>query len=458
MEILLPHNFEPRDYQLPLWNALDSGKYQHACIVWHRRAGKDVNCWNYAVRETNNNRQTTKYAFPTAEMAKDNLWDAYTNDGMRFTDFVPMPIRFRRNAGDDGLNDTFKEIRFKLGGSLRVISTHKPDSLRGGNSKLFVLSEFQRMDPRVIDIIEPIVEANGGHLLVNLTPAGNNHAKGSFESWQNDPRWFTQVLTANDTPVFALEQLVRIKQSIIERYQARGLSEEEAVAFFEQEYMCSFESPVVGSYFGSAMRRAELDGRIANVPHEPQLKVMTFWDLGVDDSTSIWFVQVIGREIRLIDYFEASGEGLPFYAKVLAGQHEGFERMKNYVYSTHYGPHDIEVRELSTGVSRKTTAESLGISFTPTPAPKTKEEGIEAIRTILARCWFDKTKCKRGIDALKGYRKDWNDELQVYKNKPIHDWTSHGTDAFQTMALNNPQPMVRNEQPKQHQTTRFNVT
>jgi hypothetical protein len=383
---------------------------------------------------------TVKYAFPTGDMARDNLWESYTNDGLRFTDFVPEALRFKRNKGDDGLNDSLKSIELLTGGSIRVISAHKPGRLRGGNSKLFVLSELQAMDPSVIDIIEPILEANHGRLLVNLTSNGDSAAKRMMVDWQQDPRVYVSVLTVEDTPVFTEEQMVRIRKRTVDRFTARGQSEEEAHAFVDQEYYCNWDSPVVGSYFGSAMRRAAEQERITRVPYETQLPVHTFWDLGVDDSMSIWFAQLHNREIRLIDYFESSGEGFAYYAKVLRGQQEGFERMGDYLYGKHYAPHDIRVRNMGKDArTRQEVAADLGLNFEVVKRVSQKEDGIEAIRTILGRCWFDDDKCARGIDALKGYSKKWNEKMMVYEDNPVHDWTSHGTDAFQTMALTVPQ-------------------
>lgn len=432
--VSLPHLYKPRDYQLPFWDAFHSGNYRIFVKNWHRRAGKDLTDWNAAIERTAEEPMTAKYAFPTNDMARDNLWESYTNDGNRFTDFVPLDLRVKAHENDDGLNDSLKRIEFQTGGSIRVISAHKPGRLRGGNSKLFVLSEFQAMDPSTIDIIEPILEANGGSLLVNMTSNGDSAAKRMLEAWQNDPEVWTSVLPANKTPVFTAEQLVTIRRRTIERFLARGQSEEEANAFVDQEYFCSWDSPVAGAYFGAAMRRAAEDGRIRNVPYEPQLPVVTYWDLGIDDSMSIWFAQLHAREIRLIDYYENSGEGLPHYAGVL--------RDRGYSYGTHYAPHDIEVRELTTGVSRRETALAQGIRFSTVKRPAKKEDGIDAIRTVLPRCYFDAEKCKRGIDGLKGYKKKWNEILMVYGREPVHDWTSHPSDAFQTLALSNPKPTL----------------
>lgn len=446
--IQLPYMYEARDYQQDFWDAFHgvgkhAGKnYKVFVKVWHRRGGKDMTDWNAAIERGAEEPMTIKYGFPTNDMARDNLWESYTNDGVRFTDFFPLDLRVKKNKTDDGLNDSLKRIEYITGGSLRVVSFHRPDRARGGNSKMFVLSEFQNMDPRIIDIIMPIIEANGGILLINMTANGDSAAKGMMEAWEADPDVYTSTLTVDDTPVFTAQQMIRIRRQTVERYLARGLSEEEANAFVDQEYYCSWDSPVIGSYFGSAMRRAKDEGRITNVPHEELLPVETWWDLGVDDSTSIWFVQLFNREIRLIDYYESSGEGFSHYAKVLAGQIEGFERMKNYTYNRHFGPHDIKVRNMGKDAkTRQEIAKSLGIDFTVVKRVTEKEDGIEAIRSILSRCWFDQKNCKRGTDALKSYKKIWDDKMMVYKAQPEHDWSSHGTDAFQTGAIMNPSPV-----------------
>lgn len=424
-KITLPHNFSPRDYQVPFLGALDSGK-KYAAIIWHRRSGKDLTCWNYAIKRAMQQRIDIVYIYPTHEMGRDNLWGAKTNGGRDFLDYVPMDIRERRNKADEGVNNTLKQVNFINGSTISLKSAEKPNRLRGGNTKLYILSEFPEMDPQVLDIIEPVVEANDGQIIVNGTPKGDNHAKASMEAWAKDPDWFTQIITAEQTDVFTIDQLFKIKNRIIERFKARGRSETEAVAFFEQEYMCSFESPVIGSYYGEAMRIAQDEGRIGNVPYEANLPVYTFWDIGVGDSTAIWFMQAVGRDVRLIDYYESSGEGVPHYIKVL--------KDKPYIYKQTYWPHDGMVREFGSGLSRVETAEQHGL--TPEIIPQQSlEDGIEALRSLLGRCWFDEKKCDRGIKALKNYHKEWDDVNQVYKNKPKHDWSSHGSDAARYMAV-----------------------
>lgn len=444
--IRLPYMYRARGYQKDFWDAFHGegahkGKhYKMFVLIWHRRGGKDMTCWNAAIEHGAENVETIKYGFPTGDMARDNLWESVTNDGVAFTDFIPKALRVRTNKRDNGLNDSLKRVKFINGTSLRVMSFFKPGRARGGNSKLFVLSEVQAHDPQIIDVIDPIIEANDGRLLINGTANGDSWLKYMLEDWKKDPQVYVSILTVDDTNVFTKEQMKNIRRHNIERFLARGQSEEEANAFVDQEYYCSFDSPVAGSYFGSGMKRMANEKRLRNVPYDPALRVNTYWDLGIDDSMSIWFVQLYANEVRVIDYYENSGEGLPHYIRELD--------KRDYVYGTHYAPHDIEVRELTTGVSRKETAAKLGIHFQTVKRPAKKEEAIDAIRVLLPRCYIDESKCARGVSALKFYHKTWNEKMMRYENEPVHDWSSHAVDALSTLALtdareNKPRPTSR---------------
>lgn len=189
----------------------------------------------------------------------------------------------------------------------------------------------------------------------------------------------------------------------------------------------AFEAAVEGAYYAEQMARLETDTRITRVPWEPRVEVETWWDLGMDDDMAIWFVQRVAQEIRVIDYYANSGEGLLHYAKEL--------KSRPYNYSRHVGPHDIEVRELGTGKSRKETAEEMGLRPFEV-APKLEvQDGIEAVRNLLPRCWFDAEKCADGVRGLKNYRKDWDENRGVWLPRPRHDWASHPADAFRTGAV-----------------------
>jgi hypothetical protein len=215
---------------------------------------------------------------------------------------------------------------------------------------------------------------------------------------------------------------------------AREMSDEQYAAEFE----CSFSASVVGAYYGREMQAAETEGRVTRIPVAPEIAVDTWWDLGVNDATSIWFTQTVGREVHVIDYYEASGEGLPHYAKVLQD--------RGYVYGQHNAPHDIAVRELGSGRSRIETARGLGIQFRIVPDIPLMD-GIEAARSFISRCWFDREKTERGRLALTSYRKIWDEKRRVFQSRPLHDWASNGADAFRYLAVGHKLTARRQEQP-----------
>lgn len=422
----IPFNFTARDYQIDFLREVQRSiegrsDKRYFYQIWHRRSGKDkVSIADVIPRRLISKVGLVKMVYPTLVMGRDNLWDAIGSDGFKFIEHIPAFIR----SGE--ANNTRMSVPIRTGSLFQVAGTDNPDSLRGGNAILYSMSEWAEHDPYAWDVIEPILRENDGIACFNTTPKGDNHARALYEYAKNSPKWWVQILTAKDTKIFTDRQLDEIQADIVSRFAANGRSQSEAEAYFDQEYMCSFNSPVIGSYYGAAINRAEQEGRLTSVPYDQGLGVITFWDLGVDDSTTIWFLQIIGRELRLIDYYENSGEGLPHYAKVLSD--------RGYVYLAHYAPHDIEVRELGSGKSRREIAKQLGINFKLCP-DLSVDDGIEATRAIFTRCWFDKVKCERGIQALKNYRKEWDEKNKVFRSTPKHDWSSHGADAFRYLAI-----------------------
>jgi hypothetical protein len=208
--------------------------------------------------------------------------------------------------------------------------------------------------------------------------------------------------------------------------------------------MCSFKTPVEGSYYGAYISRAYKDKRILDeLSPDPILPVHTAWDLGMDDATTIWFFQLYKNEVRLVHYYENSGEGLPHYAREL----NLYAIQNDIVYGRHYAPHDIKVRELGTGKSRLEIARSMGLKFT-TVKKLPIIDGIDAVRAMIPRCWFNKIKCARGIEALKGYHKEFDSSRGVFRKTPVHDSNSHGADAFRTMAVGLKTPKLDNKKPK----------
>lgn len=413
-EITVPHNFEPRDYQLPLLQAMDTG-ITRACVVWHRRAGKDKTLINLIAKKMWERKGTYFYFMPTYAQGKKIIWNGMDRDGFKFLDHIPEAVR-KRTDNQEML------IELTNGSIFQVIGTENIDTIVGTNPIGCVFSEYSLQDPQAWDFIRPILAENGGWAVFNFTPRGHNHGYDLFKMAESSEDWFAQKLTVDKTNVISKEILRKEREEIVKK--------DGTDALYLQEYYCSFEAPVQGAYYAHQILQADNDNRITTVPYEPSIPVNTFWDLGVGDSTAIWFHQRVGKENRMIDYYETSGEGLNHYARVLQD--------KGYFYGDHWAPHDIEVTELGTGKSRLETANELGISFRVAPR-LSLDDGIDAARNIFPSVWFDSKKCSRGVDALKSYHKEYDEKNKVYKSRPKHDWSSHGADAFRYFAVSTQQ-------------------
>jgi phage terminase large subunit len=279
----------------------------------------------------------------------------------------------------------------------------------GTNPAGIVFSEFSLQDPRAWDYFRPILLENKGWAMFLYTPRGRNHAYDMYIQAQSNPLWHCELLTIGDTGVVSPEDIEEERQA--------GMSDD----MIDQEFYCSFDAAAPGAYYAKELRLAREQGRITSVPFSSGVAVDTWWDLGIDDSMSIWFTQDVGREIHVIDYYESRGEGFEHYARVLDGRHTA--------------PHDISVRELGTGKTRLKTAGDLGIRFKVAQRPARKEDGIQSVRNIFSVCWFDEKACRKGLDGLASYRSEFDEKNRVLRATPVHDWASHPADAFQTLAI-----------------------
>jgi len=410
-KIRLPHNFEPREYQIPLLKNLDNG-FTRAVAVWHRRAGKDLVMLNYIARCMYERVGAYYYVFPTYKQAKKVIWNGMTRDGIKFTNAFPQELRKRTDNGE-------MLIEMKNGSIFQLVGSSDIDSIVGANPVGVVFSEWALQNPVAWDFLRPILAENGGWAVFIYTPRGKNHGFTLLETARAFPEtWYSEVLSVEDTKAITPNVLNQEYDEIIRK--------DGTDALYQQEYMCSFEVPIQGAYYAKQLMLADEEGRVTNVPYDSNTPVHTAWDLGMDDSMSIWFFQIINQEIHFIDYYESSGEGINYYIQYLQG--------KPYVYGRHFAPHDIAVRELGTGKSRLEVARSLGIQF-EVGKNLAIEDGVQAVRNILGKCWFDKEKCDRGMSALRSYHKEWDEDNQVFKNRPEHDWSSHGADAFRTFGV-----------------------
>jgi phage terminase large subunit len=412
---IIQMDFVPRAYQLPLLRALDSG-VRRACVLWHRRCGKDLTLWNYMIVDAMRKPGIYYYFLPTYAQGKKIIWYGMDKDGRRFRNYIPA-------AALANQHETEMRIELKNDSLIQIVGTDNIDSIVGTNPRGCVFSEYALQDPKAWDYISPILMENKGWAAFPYTPRGKNHG---FRLWQiakaNPKLWFSQKLSVEDTNVLTPDD--------IDEERANGRPEE----IIQQEYYCSFNAFVSGSYFCMQLERLTREGRFCSVPWEPALPVHTAWDLGVDDATTIWFAQETrGGEMRIIDYLEETGKGLDYYARALF--------QKPYVYGTHLAPHDISVREWGSGKSRLETAQDLGIHFT-TVKRLPKEDQINAARMLLPRCIFDEDHTLQGVRCLEEYRGKYTGttpigtyDAAVEMQAPVHNWASHGADAFMTLAV-----------------------
>lgn len=430
VEIAIPHNWTPRDYQRRVWEYFERGGKRAAC-VWHRRAGKDDVALHWACVAAHQRVGTYWHMLPEASQARKAIWDAVNPKTGRKRVDEAFPRELRKTTRN---TDMF--IEFKSGATWQVVGSDNFDSLVGSPPIGVVFSEWSIANPRAWAYLRPILLENGGWSFFIYTSRGRNHGYTTWETFSQDPEAFAEILPADKTSVFTAEQLERERAEYVKEY-----GPDDGAALFNQEYLCSFSGALVGAYFGSLIDAAEREGRIRNVPWEPKLPVHTAWDLGVNDTTAIWFFQISGREIWIIDYYEASGRGLDHYAKVM--------KERPYAYERPYWPHDGGHMELGPG---KTRAEQwrdlMGTWPIIVPRVVSKGDSINAARSLLPRCYFDLTKAGPGIAALREYRKQYDMDRKTFLNTPFHNWASNGADAFQCLAMGLRTPVDR-DQPRQ---------
>ena len=434
-KLTIPYNFQPRKYQIPLFKAFDSGVKRGVC-VWHRRAGKDKCGLNVFIREMFKRKGQYYHLFPTARQARKAIWDGIDRDGLKVMDHFPKEVIASKNETDMKITLTNGSIYQLVGTDMGL------DWLVGTNPVGLLFSEYPIMSPKAWDFLRPIIRENDGIALFVYTPRGQNHGHRMYEMAQNNDQWFCSKLTVEDTcrDSDGEDGSRVVSAEDLEEERREGMDEQ----MIQQEYYCSFHAAIPGAYFAKEMTRMETDGRIGRVPWEPKLRTSTYWDLGIDDSMSVVFAQQHGQEVRIIDYYEASGEGLPHFISEI--------KSKPYSYDSHNAPWDIEVRELTTGKTRRETARSLGINFRVGKKVNKKEEAIEQARQLLSRCWMDRRKCEKLIAALRNYHKEYDDKNQVFKARPVHNWASHGADSFMELAMS-----IRPEQTEPLQTQAVNV-
>lgn len=397
----------------PLQAELHSSLKRFNLLVCHRRFGKTIFSINEMIDKglrlyTSQKLLRPRYAYiaPTYGQAKKVAWDVFKAYCVNIPNvsFNEQELRVDISLFKDETNT----LRFQL------LGAENPDSLRGIYLDGAIVDEPAQVPPSLwSEVIRPTLLDRKGWAIFIGTPKGRNAFYDLFEKAKKEPEWFTAVYKASETGIIPEEELSALR---------REMGEEA----FAQELECSWEATNKGSYYGPQMSEAQSAGRITKVPYDPALGVITAWDLGIGDSTAIWFAQRCFREVRLIDYVEIDGKGIPEIVKYL--------KEKPYVYTTHLLPHDAAARELGTGKSRQEVLRNLGIVADVLPRMKV-DDGIQAARNLISMCWFDEKAVHRGVECLREYRRKWDEKTQMFLNKPLHDQYSHGADAFRMLAI-----------------------
>ena len=406
--------YEPRSLQLQLHNEMSVKRW--GVVVCHRRFGKTVWAINHILRDALMcARSNPRFAYmaPTYRQAKNVAWDYIK----QFAGKIPN-VKFHET-----------ELRCDLpnGARISLLGAENPDSLRGIYLDGCVMDEVADMPENVFpEVIRPALSDRKGWCVFVGTPKGHNAFYDKYEEAASNSDWLAAVYRASETGILDDEELDA----------ARAVMSADQYA---QEFECSWTANVAGAVYGKELEAAQAEGRITNVPYDPSVRVDTWWDLGVGDSTAIFFTQTVGRAVHVIDFYEARGEGLPHYCKVLSS--------KGYLYGDHNAPHDIEVRELGSGKSRREVAWDLGLNFRVVPKLPI-EDGIHAAQMLIPRLWFDREKCKVGLDALRQYHRAYNERTRNFRATPVHDWSSHAADAFRYFAVGLRETGVRMQAPQ----------
>lgn len=397
-EKLVDTGYRPREPQKQIHRAVANNRF--VVVVAHRRMGKTVAAINQLIHSALKcDKPNPRYGFVAATygQAKRIAFDYL----VEFT----RPLNATVNISE--LRVDFYGRRIQLYGSDHA------DSLRGQYFDGVVIDEVADQDPKIWnEVIRPALADRKGFALFLGTPKGRNHFADFRDRADSSPDWALLEFKASETGILDPAELESAKKEMGDDKYA-------------QEFECSFQAPVTGSYYGEIINNLEAKNQIGKIPFEPLAKTVCAWDLGMSDSTAIWVAQVVGKEIRLVDFVENHGVGLDYYF--------GWLQENNYHHAMQILPHDVEVRELGTGKSRKEVLMEAGLEITVCPR-LTVSDGIQAVRQMLPRCWFDE-KTKQGLDALRNYRREFDERRAVFYDKPLHDWSSHSADSFRYLAV-----------------------
>ena len=397
-------DYKPRD----VFEDFHHREQRWSVVVAHRRCGKTVACINDLIfKALVEGKEDGRYAYvaPYYSQAKNIAWD--------YLQKFAQPVLSKANQSE-------LWVELINGARIRLFGADNPDALRGLYLDGIVLDEYADMRPRIWgEIIRPLLADRLGWAVFIGTPKGHNGFWDVYSKALTSSEWYVKTLRASQTNLLPSSELADA---------AKMMSQDQ----YLQEFECDFESAILGAYYGKEMRQLTDSGRIIHVEHDVLFPVFTAWDLGYSDDTSIWWYQVVHGEIRVLDYHSSNGQPIPFYTGLI--QAKAIEY--GYTYRTHWLPHDARAKTLASG--GKSIIEQLSVKIpleTMRIVPSLSlQDGIQASRLALMRSWFD-SKCEDGIECLRQYQREYDEDKKVFRDKPRHDWTSHGADAFRMLAI-----------------------
>lgn len=391
--------YKPREQQLAIHELMDSKRF--GVVVAHRRMGKTVSAINHLIKDAIiNQKEAPRYAYiaPTYGQAKRVAWDYL--------------VKYAEPLGG---TSNISELRVDFWGRrIQLYGSDNPEALRGQYFDFVILDEIGDQNPKIwTDIIRPALADRKGRCLFIGTPKGHNHFKELRDRAKTEDGWGLLEFKASET-------------GVVDETELKAAKNEMGEDKYRQEFECSFDAAVEGSYYGQILNELEEKKHMQEIPREELSRTFTAWDLGMGDSTSIWVAQLVGSEVRLIDYYENHGVGLDHYVKWI--------RDNDYTKAEHILPHDVRVRELGSGKSRLEMLEEAGLEIKIAPRMGL-DDGIQAVRRLLPRCWFNVPQVQTGLNCLRNYRRDYDEKRKIFYERPLHDWSSHGSDSFRYLAL-----------------------
>ena len=398
-------DYKPRD----VFEDFHERSQRWAVIVAHRRCGKTVSCINELIyKALIEGKEDGRYAYvaPYYSQAKNIAWDYL----LRFS----KPVMAKANQSE-------LWVELINGARIRLFGADNADSLRGLYLDGIVLDEYADMrSPRIWgEIVRPLLADRLGWAVFIGTPKGHNAFYDIYNNATQDDDWYVKVLRASQTGLLPQTELD----------DARKVMTPDQ---YLQEMECDFESAIIGAFYGAEMRQITDQGRITPIEFTPMFPLFSSWDLGLSDDTTVWTWQVCHGEVRFLDYHTSNGKNIPFYT----GYIQEKEREYGVKYTTHYLPHDARAKTLASG--GKSIIEQLSLKI-PLKSMKivpnlSLQDGIQATRMMLMRSWFD-PKCEEGIECLRQYQREFDEDKKIFRDKPRHDWASHGADSARMAAV-----------------------